>query len=69
MGTSAMSPCRRCPVFKISKEFCEELNCQVWSVSRRDGFVIKDGVTAYNFLLDDWDKAIDCAKKLELQCS
>jgi hypothetical protein len=51
-------------MFKISKEFCEELGLEVWSVSRRDGQSF-NGICAYNFSLADWSKAIECAQKLE----
>ena len=56
-------------MFQISRKFCEALGCDVWSVGRRDGAAIKDGIESYNFLVDEWERAIECVRKLAAQYS
>lgn len=50
--------------FKVELTIGED-NKHLLTVSRKDGKVIKDMIVGYNFELDDWLKAIDCANSLE----
>ncbi len=50
--------------FKIDLTIDED-NKHFLTVSRKDGKVIKDMIVEYNFELEDWLKAADCANSLE----
>lgn len=55
--------------FQIIKTKCEVTFQNLWTVQRRDGLSINDGVLGYNFLECDYQQAIALCKTLEDQFS
>ena len=56
-------------LFMILKTVCDESGSEQWSVMRRDGKTIEDGIVSYNFSYSNPEAAIACRMKLEAKYS